>query len=97
MQVGSATTYAVLGMQRAERSFDQAAQAVFAASAPSDLASGPVASLGPSDPLDGVETGGGDLVGAMVQVVASQRAFEASLAVMKTADAMTRSLVDMVR
>lgn len=95
--MGSASSYAVVGMQRAERSLDAAAAAVFAASAASDVADGPVAALGASDPLDGVLAGGGDMVGAMVQLVSSQRAFEASLAVMKTADAMSRSLVDMVR
>ncbi|MFO0684511.1 MAG: flagellar basal body rod C-terminal domain-containing protein [Sandaracinus sp.] len=92
MEVPSASASALAGLRAAERSLDRAASAVTRAFALPDGASGDAvaasqARLGESDPLDGV---GVDPVESFVSLVAAQRAFSASLAVLRADADMQR-------
>jgi flagellar basal body rod protein FlgC len=78
---------------RAERAVDASATMLARALVPSEAAS-VVSALGPSDPLDGAS---GDVVEPMIQRIAAQRAFTASLAVLRTGDEMQRALVALAR
>jgi hypothetical protein len=96
MQVQSAFATALLGVTRAERAIDAAASAVSAAFAPSHAADAAAHRLGPSDPLDAVAAGG-DPVAPMVDLIAAQRAFTASLAALRADAEMQRSVLTMTR
>lgn len=93
MEVPSASASALAGLRAAERSLDRAASAVTRAFAlpeasASDAVAASPARLGESDPLDGV--GGVDPVESFVSLVAAQRAFSASLAVLRADADMQR-------
>ncbi len=98
MQVSSASASAIAGLARAGRSLDAAAAAVGSAFAPAEVpdVSTPTRSgSAGSDPLDGVT--GGDPIAPFVQMIAAQRAFSASLVVLRTDAEMQRSFIESVR
>ena len=94
MQVSSASASAIAGLARAQRSLDAAAavgSAFVPAGVPDDSAAPQSRSAG-SDPLDGVA--GGDPIAPFVQMIAAQRAFSASLVMLRTDAEMQRSIVE---
>jgi flagellar basal body rod protein FlgC len=93
MQVSSASASALAGMSRAERALDASADAVTRAFVPADPSAVSVSRLGSSDPLDGA----GDIVAPMIQMIAAQRAFTASLAVLRADDEMQRAFLERTR
>lgn len=92
MRVGSTFSSVLEGLTRAERSLDTAASAVARAST-SDVVTPPSAASEAPD-LASVR---GDIAGPLVQLIAAQRAFGASLAVMRADRDMQHAVLDMVR
>lgn len=95
MEVPSASASAIAGLRAAERSLDRAASAVTRAFAlPEAPVSGAaptsISRLGASDPLDGAAP---DPVESFVSLVAAQRAFSASLAVLRADADMQRDAI----
>ena len=90
----SAISSAVQGIMNSMRRMERAAVSV-ARSGLSEVPVGPVDPAATAGPAQGAEST--DLPGAMVDMLMAQRAFSAQLRVLKTADEMIGTLLDLVR
>lgn len=92
MRVGPAFASVLEGLTRAERSLDAAASDVVRTTTRD-----PVPATRAADEPAELASLRGDLAGPLVQMIAAQRAFGASLAVMRADRDMQRAVLDMVR
>jgi len=96
MQVSSISASALTGLARAQRSLDAAASAMSFSPVESGSESGTVTRSARSDSFEGVALGG-DETAALVQMIAAQRAFTASLVVLQADADMQRTVIERMR